>query len=220
MLEKLKKIIEEAQKQSVRSVDSSRFDHPLAKKTGWHPLAGGGANFQTHKLDHSNPDILIFKATKGAYAFSVLFIFIGLLGTLIPLGFFFADGMKEFVMVLFAVIFGGVFTAVGVFALYFMTKPRVFDTFYGCYYKGRKKPKHDFESEKKHAITHLAKVKAIQIIPERIRGKNASYFSYEINLVLNDGSRVNVIDHGKHRAVSEDAQILATSLGVPLWDAS
>ncbi len=58
------------------------------------------------------------------------------------------------------------------------------------------------------------------MLRERIRSKNGSYYSYEINLVLHNASRVNVIDHGNHQAVIEDAETLAQALGVPLWDGS
>lgn len=222
MFDKLKKLIEQAKRQAVQSVEPELFNHPLALQVDWHPLKGGGANFQTHRLDSSNPDFLVFKASKGAYLFSGVFIFFGLLGLLIPLIVFFNEGQKEWGMVLFAVLFGGIFLAAGAFMFYFMTTPRVFDTFYGCYYKGRKKPEHrlGMNSDKKHALTHLSEVKAIQILRERIRSKNGSYYSYEINLVLDDASRINIIDHGKHEAVVDDAEVLATTLGVPLWDGS
>ncbi len=222
MFEKLKKLIEEAQKKAMHSVDPSIFNHPLAQQVDWHPLKGGGTNFQTHRLDSSNPDFLIFKATKGAYLFSGIFCLVGLLGMAIPLLIFLNEGMQEWGLILFAVLFGGIFFAVGVLMYFLMTTPRVFDTFYGCYYKGRKKPQHTLGlgTQKKHALTHLNEVKAIQVIRERISSKNGSYHSYEINLVLHDASRVNVIDHGKHDAVMEDAEILATTLGVPLWDGS
>ena len=76
------------------------------------------------------------------------------------------------------------------------------------------------DSNNQHALTHLSEVKAIQVLRERISSKNGSYYSYEINLVLADASRINVIDHGKHEAVIDDAELLATTLGVPLWDGS
>jgi hypothetical protein len=222
MFEKLKKLIEEAKRKAVHSIDPEIFDHPLAKQVEWHPLKGGGTNFKTHRLDSSDPDFLVFRASKGAYLFSGIFTFFGLLGMLIPLIVFFTAAEKEWGLVLFAVFFGGIFLAVGVLMYYFMTTPRVFDTFYGCYYRGRKKPAHNLglSTGKKHAITHLNDVKAIQVLRERIRSKNGSYYSYEINLVLSDASRVNVIDHGNHQAVVEDADVLATTLGVPLWDGS
>ena len=222
MFEKLKKLIEAAKKQAASSIDPEVFNHPLAKQVDWYPLKGGGANFQTHRLDSSHPDLLVFRASKGAYLFSGIFIFFGLLGMLIPLAIFINEGLKEWGLVLFAVLFGGIFLTVGIIMFYFMTTPRVFDTFYGCFYKGRKKPAHNLglSSGNKHALTHLSEVKAIQLLRERIRSKNGSYYSYEINLVLKDASRVNVIDHGKHEAVVNDAEILATTLGVPLWDGS
>jgi len=222
MFNKLKKLMEQAQKKVAESIDPELFNHPLAMQVEWHPIKGGGANFQTHRLDSSNPDFLVFKATKGAYLFSGIFIFFGLLGMLIPILIFFTEGLKDWGLVLFAVFFGGIFLSAGVLMFYFMTTPRNFDTFYGCYYKGRKKPEHSFglSSDKKHALTYLSEVKAIQVLRERIRSKNTSYYSYEINLVLADASRINVIDHGKHAAVVNDAEVLATTLGVPLWDGS
>ncbi|MGJ8663010.1 MAG: hypothetical protein ACSHWU_05130 [Marinicella sp.] len=218
MFEKLKKLIEEAKQKAVQSIDPEVFNHPLAVQTDWHPLKGGGANFQTHRLDSSNPDLLVFKATKGAQLFCVIFAAVGLISMAIPTAIFVAEGAKDWALLIFGIIFGGIFLAVGVLMYYFMTVPRVFDTFYGCYYKGRKKPQHNMRAGKKPELVELSDVKAIQLLRERIRSKNGSYYSYEINLVLADASRINVVDHGKHKAVTEDAEILATSLGVPVWD--
>ncbi len=220
MFERFKKLIEAAQKHAAKTVDPDVFEHPAAQLTDWYPLKGGGANFQTHRLDASNPDLLVFKCTKGAYLFAGLFTLVGLLGILIPVIVFVKGGMQDWGMVGFAVLFGGIFLAAGLFMLHFFTIPRVFDTFYGCYYKARKKPVHMMHQEgnKKHALTHLKDVQAVQVIKERVRGKNSSYYSYEINLVLKDTSRINVIDHGKHQAIIEDAETLALALGVPLWD--
>ena len=50
-------------------------------------------------------------------------------------------------------------------------------------------------------------------------GDKSRYYSYELNLVLEDGSRLNVIDHGNVEAIRADAQKLAAFLGKPLWDA-
>lgn len=122
----------------------------------------------------------------------------------------------------FALFFGGIFLAVGLMLFHFMTKPCVFDTFYGCFYKGRKRPRESIgiDKNKKNNLTKLNDVEAIQVIRERINSKNGSYYSYEINLVLSDASRVNVVDHGNQTAIIEDAELLATALGVPFWDGS
>jgi Zn-dependent protease with chaperone function len=222
MLNKLKKLIEEAKKRAVNSVDPEVFNHPLAQKTEWHPLKGGGTNFGTHRLDSSDQDLLVFKATKGAYVFSGIFTFIGVLGLVIPILAFIGMENKEWGLLLFGIFFGGVFLTAGLLLFKFMTQPCVFDTFYGCFYKGKKRPQDHIGMDRnsKNPMVKLSDVKAIQVIRERISSKNGSYYSYEINLVLADASRVNVIDHGKHSAIIEDAEILATALGVPLWDGS
>lgn len=223
-LDKLKEIVEAAQKRAAASIDTEVFNHPLAQSTDWHPLAGGGANFQTHRLDSANPDLLVFRCTKGAYWFAGIFCFFGLLGMVIPGAIFVTGGMQEWTLLLFAVLFGGIFLGVGALLLYFMTMPRVFDTFYGVYYKGRKKPQDSMTlgtvQNRKKGPVPLNEVKAVQVIRERVTSKNSSYYSYELNLVLADASRINVIDHGKLAAVIEDAETLATALGVPLWDGS
>jgi hypothetical protein len=222
MLDKLKQLVEEAQKRGARAVDASQFNHPVAGQTEWHPLKPGGANFQTHRLDDSNPDLLVFKATTFTKVFCGIFAGVGALGIAIPLLIFMHQGGTDWGLLLFAFLFGGIFLAAGLLMYYFMATPRVFDTFYGCYYKGRKKPEHtlSMSRDEAHAITHLNEVVAIQVISERISSKNGSYHSYEINLVKQDGSRINVVDHGKPAAVITDAEKLATQLGLPLWDAS
>ena len=40
------------------------------------------------------------------------------------------------------------------------------------------------------------------------------------DVVLRDGERVHVVDHGSYTHIDEDAQTLAEFLGVPVWDVS
>ena len=40
----------------------------------------------------------------------------------------------------------------------------------------------------------------------------------EIGNALQDASRLNVIDHGNRKKLLEDAEQLASYLGVPIWD--
>ena len=42
--------------------------------------------------------------------------------------------------------------------------------------------------------------------------------SYEINLVCEDASRYNIIDHEHKMSIIEDAETLNDFLGVPLWN--
>jgi hypothetical protein len=56
-------------------------------------------------------------------------------------------------------------------------------------------------------------------LTEYVSGNKSSYYSYELNLVLDDGSRINVVDHGNLERLRSDAQTLSQFLGKPVWDA-
>ena len=43
---------------------------------------------------------------------------------------------------------------------------------------------------------------------------------YELNPVLNDGSRINVVDHGNLERLRGDAITLSQFLDKPVWDAT
>ena len=65
----------------------------------------------------------------------------------------------------------------------------------------------------------LKNAEAIQLIREYVRGHENNYYSYELNLICSDGSRINIIDHGSLRKLREDAALLAKYLSIPVWDA-
>jgi len=51
-------------------------------------------------------------------------------------------------------------------------------------------------------------------------GKRARCQQSEVNLVLADGNRMNLVDHSNQSAIREDAQALSAFLDLPVWDAS
>jgi hypothetical protein len=218
MFEKLKKYI----KLSVQPVpfDPSGFQDPLALSAEWTPLKGGGSNFQTHKLVNSGANQMRFKATIGARMFSSVFIVIGLLAPVFILnGINQADESVGMMDYLFPLIFGLIFAGVGGFILYKYSKPAVFDRLNGFYWKGWKEPDLLMVEGNSHESVRLGDIHAIQLIREYIRSDKSSYYSYELNLVLKDGTRLNVIDHGNSNSIRQDAKILSEFIGKPVWDA-
>lgn len=199
--------------------DPSRINDAVALQTEWRPLRGGGSNFKTHKLAEINFHRIEFKATVFSKIFSMIFLFTGL-------AVFFFFGLKEVDLnnpsfrfeIIFPVGFGLIFTAIGIFMFNLFTKPIVFDKTYGYFWKGRKQPAQTYDYGKKKNSIPLSEIHALQIISEYVSGSKSSYFSYELNLILKDGRRMNVIDHGKIAALREDAQKLAGFLGIPVWD--
>ncbi len=202
--------------------DPATLGDDLAARCEWEPAKSGGASFRTHRfaeVDHTRAE---FRATPGAVAFYSLFLLIGL-GT--AMGFTLAaraisDGSGETIPLILPIVVGTVFTLVGGGGLYFGTAPIVFDRGRGEFWKGRVAP---YEAGNRLEIKHhtkLDRIHALQIISERCRTKNSTYFSYELNLVLDDATRINVIDHGDLEDMRRDAQALATLLGKPVWDAT
>jgi hypothetical protein len=57
-------------------------------------------------------------------------------------------------------------------------------------------------------------------LSEFVSGSKNSYYSYELNLVLDDGSRINVVDHGNLERLRSDANALSQFLDKPVWDAT
>jgi hypothetical protein len=216
LIEKLKKLSRERV-----SFDPSRFDDPIAAKTEWSPAKGGGASFKTHNLVRVNSNRFIFRSSIGARIFYSVFLLIGL-GC--AFGFSYSrimEGTFDYSMnSLFPILFGSIFTLAGGLMLFFGTKPIVFENGSGYFWKGRKNPQFRNNANDSKNSTKLSEIHALQIIKEYVRGDKTSYHSYEINLVLNDASRINVVDHGKLKQIREDAEKLSQFLRKPVWDAT
>lgn len=168
--------------------------------------SSGGSNFKTHILTKTSNGYS-FKASIGAILFASVF---GLAGFAI-----FAFGVYKiidsgtfFMENIFLILFGAIFLAAGIYLFYKFLSPRVFNKTSNNYYNGFKRNN-----------IKLNRIVALQLIGETIDGKNSSYKSFELNLVLDDASRVNVIDHGNLKKLIIDTEVLSTFLNVPIWHA-
>lgn len=212
MFEKIKKAFKNATSES-SSFDASRFGDELALTTEWTPCKRGGTNFKTHKLVEVRYDRMEFKTSTGMLLFSGIFTLVGVIMFIIPL-FIDAQGGELFFLPLMGLIFGGV----GGWLYYSSTTPTIFDKTVGMYWKTRKTPdfyRQDADSDKK---VRLSDIHAIQLLSEYVKSDKGGYYSYELNLVLKSGKRLNVVDHGKRSVILEDAEKLSRFLNVPVWD--
>ncbi len=202
--------------------DPSRFGDSLASQIEWTPARSGGTNFRTHKLISVGPNRIEFRASIGAKLFALLFFFLGL-------GFFVALSASQFsgaaatffdAGFLVPLLLSLVFIVLGGYLFYSGTKPIVFEKARGVFWKGRKGPDEAIDSRNTGSYVRLDHVHALQLIAEYVSSGKNSYYSYELNLVLADGKRINVIDHGNLNRIREDARTLSLFLGKPLWDAT
>ncbi len=198
-------------------LDPAKFSDPLALKIEWTPATRGGANFRTHRFVQVEFSRVEFRASVAAKLFSLVFALGGIVcGT----GFAIQTGPAIFSRFsdLVPVLVGVLFTFVGCFLYWTSTTPIVFDKGVGYFWKSRKSPQDVLEISSLKKCARLDQIHAIQLIAEWVQGSKTSYYSYEINLVLEDGRRMTVIDHGNLVRIREDAQKLATFLGKPVWD--
>ncbi|NBC66559.1 MAG: hypothetical protein GVY07_13015 [Bacteroidetes bacterium] len=221
MFDKIKEKLDQLAKESEERI--SQFDDRVAEQTDWRPLKRGGKNYGSHSLKEINPNRMEFKSSPGSFLFSSIFMiagaflaYSGISGLSVPLAQIFES--NEWLPVLAGVVFfliGGIFLKKSIC-------PIVFDKTDGMYWKGNKAPQVDSSGSKtKNDFVRLSQIHALQIISESVSKSNSkSYRSYELNLVLKDASRLNMIDHGKVIKVREDAEKLSAFLGVPVWDLS
>ncbi len=196
--------------------DSSVFNHELASKTSWSPKAGGGANFKTKTLEVVSDNELRYKASSTGKIFSGIFILFPLIFVGVGITTTINDGFS-IESILFA-LFPLVFIGVGIFLLKKLHTITTFDKSGGYFHKGKKQQIKSLTITEDANTFKLDTIKALQILPEKVRGDKSSYTSYEINLVFEDGSRYNVVDHGHRNSIEQDAVLLSDFLRVPAWN--
>jgi len=214
MFKKLKNLVSNRPQ---RAVDPSSFGDPLAEQTDWEPLSTGGANFRTHRLVPVSDFRLEFRSTLGARLFAWVFLFFGLLA---PVVIILAEDLRPSTMFAsppfwFALLFSTAFCGAAFFLHRQFCSPIVFDKDTREYTRKKRL----FPSDNAPGFpVDLQRIRGIQLLREWVSGSESSYYSYELNVVLEDASRVLVVDHGNRDKLVSDADVLAAFLGVPLWD--
>lgn len=216
MLNKLKQMKDHFnQGKNAITFDTSRFNDPLADQIEWTPVGGGSSSFQSHKLVEVAPSRLEFQPTMKSKLFAYLFMVLGVGIT----GFFLfqalADPIQdELLMFIIPLLFGVVFAGAGYYILKKMSVPVVFDKVTGRFWRG----KEDDTGRSDHP--QLRNVSAIQLLSEYVRGNKNSYYIYEMNFVMADTKRLNLVRHGSKRGIRKDAEMLSKFIGKPVWDAA
>ena len=181
---------------------------PDYTSVSWKPLKKGGANFKTHHLVETSPGRLEYKATTFYKIMPYIFIVIGLIAG----GALFSSSSY-----IFGLAFGLIFMGAGSFIARQAHKPIVFDKGEGSFWKGKLSPRDVLNMSEIKTYANLDDIEALQVIDEVVRSDKSTYHSYEINLVLKTGERVNVVDYGNKKAINEDLQVLRNYLNVSIW---
>lgn len=190
-------------------------EDPVAAKTSWKPAKRGGVSIRSHESICEGGNRVTLQPTGLARAFVALFPMVG--AGVIGYGLLF--GFEVQVPWLPWVV-GAIFLLAGPY-LRALVRPFTLDRSLGIYWNGSGEKSPGSVRVSNARAGRLADVHAVQIVREHVRMKEGgSFASYEINLVLKHGRRVNVCDHGDLSGTRADAARIAQFLRVPIWDAA
>ena len=161
---------------------ASRFGNPCTGQIEWTCAKSGGYHFRTRTRKLTHDQRMEFRASSelklgcaaGAAAHPPPQKLLG-------------DGLVAGICTV------GLAMAAGAVICRILSVPSVFDKRNGYFRDGRKSPDVVFDMTRIRNPTKLEDIHAIQLISESLSGEHG--YSHEMNLVLRDGSRINVADH-------------------------
>ena len=183
----------------------AHIDDPVADCISWHPISKE-SGFKTRQIAFHDEAEVVVSASSGGLLLCLFFF--GLGAFVLVGGLFAGDNLFELIFFTGA---GSMFITLGYVLYRRVTKPLVFD---------RDKDSIYYEGDDSTSPTRISSVHAIQIIPVDNQSPYGGWHSFEINLVLKNGERINVLNHGKKEGIDHDTQILEEFLRVPVWELS
>ncbi len=200
------------------AIQELSLDQLAACKGFWEPESDTDADLCTHRLRKEGEQRVVFRSTVahlGLIGFWMVSIAAAaLLFPLVKLGVVVVPSSKAppWGGTLLASLLAAYLAYLCFFKLRSALAPIVFDKRSGTFWRG-KAPEGD--SAPARGGVRLAEIVAIQLLAEVVYRKGRRT-CYELNLVLANGKRVQVIDHSNQRALEADVEVLSKFLGVPV----
>lgn len=187
------------------------MENKILASLEWTPVSGNSSSFCSHKLVRNTSHLLEFVPTKIAKAFYLLFFILPSI-FLIML----TIAALQLAAPVFSLLFGilGVipFFYFGFFLKESINSPRIFDLSKGEYYAIEK----GLITAEKEIRENIRSIQALQILKKEVSDSENDYTSYELNLVFENGRRLNVMSHGGQKQLKEDAELLSKTLNIPV----
>lgn len=213
-------------------IDAKKFNDPLALEVSWGPASNKGQWLRSSEALLVGSNRLEFK--KAFFLKLIPWFFI--VPSLLVLYFttittYFVAGEIDYLIELTWAGPALTVLIIGISFLFASKEVIAFDKGLGYYWKG-KQVGMTFDPDKQKAAVRLAEIRALQIISKLViahaspssttasGGTITKLISYELNLVLRSGERLNIVDHGRKKGLMVDAMLLSEFLNVPIWDAS
>lgn len=192
------------------------FKDPVAKEVSWEQMHEGGNSFMTHKLQLLNDQVSAFQPVFFAKLIPVIFFLAGLL--LIGLAIFDPASINVMLFIGILIFWGAGILLTDQLMIYTLFDQDTLKITQKRWLRSIFKRE---DAEKQFDLTSLY---AIQLLSERISSydeendRSSSYRSYELNVIFENKERLHILDHANIEQIRADAQALAASLGIPVWD--
>ena len=209
------------------TVDPSEFDDPLAEHVEWTPLGPNGSYAPLQRLRMQSAHRISSKMTFMGGLLLILFglpaafgsLVVGIISILLVSALLSAPWGYQSGFLLLGIAVSSFVTFLlglaGKVLLSSIAMPIVFDKKGGFFRRGFHVPFLGLLTvwPLQGLKLSLESIRAVQALKGRVVG------SYELNLVLINGERVNLLGCGLAKSIKQDARQLSHFLGLPLWDA-
>jgi len=199
---------------TTNNMDIKRFDDKVAEQTHWHALEVKSGSFNLFNLHTEDPYKLEYKRTGLFKLFISVFVMFGcililpaLLSVVVNvLVMGLAIRWFDFVSYLLVamIFFGGAWRLV-----YHSQTPPLFNLRQLLFTRGRGSKKVEIDCSDIHAL---------QLLAHYVGQHKGNYTTYQLNLVLNNGSREHVVGYSTPKVARRDAQTIAKNIDVKIWD--
>lgn len=192
--------------------DPTQFNDPIAFQTEWSLLSRSRSIYGIVEVDS---DRVEFRITWEMILYNVLSFNIYCILFISLLVLKYKDILIKYEYLALPLLVVGNLVTLAC-TLYFCRLPVVFDKRRGYFWKGS----NEFFNEEVGAdYVKLERIHALQLIIAIHKAEKGGFcYSYELNLVLDTGARINVVHHGNKYRIQKDARVLSKFLGVPLWE--
>lgn len=183
------------------------FKDPVAQNTEWTPVfKDSNGNFKIKRIAEKDGGRLGFQKSNSSMS---MYRNCALMG-LVALAYMVITQNAVFILRVISLLA----VVVGLWGMYLQSQPFFFDKAAGIFKNGRKQT---VKLDDVYALQLLSREVQVKAPP---KGEMKKIKTYELNLVLNDGKRVNVLAHGGFQEMKEDSDIVSRFIDKPLWDAA
>ncbi|WP_077411611.1 hypothetical protein [Marinicella sediminis] len=185
----------------IDEVQSARLEHPIASETDWHPLSSqGNGRLITHQLYNQPNGSLIYRPSKQV---NTLAMFLMLIGLAFPVITWLQTGWGAYLLAV-ASLSGFLFLTSAMLVYKRIGKVMHFN------------PENQAGQTDHDQSVIFAEVQAIQLL----NVNHNRYTAHELNWVLKNTGRRQVLSHSSINTITEQASRIAKLINVPVWDAT